>query len=64
MYLVLLHQLEKGISLRNLWNVTEIQGKGVYFDQHNVKVYLFGRSLKRVGGSVRYILKDGTVEIY
>ena len=41
-YLLLLLQLENSIMLRNLWNVTTVQGKGyIYINPFNMKtVYI------------------------
>ena len=36
-----------------MWNVTDVQEKGVHFNPLNVKSVYFGRSLKRVWGGAQ-----------
>ena len=63
-YLLLLLQLQKSIILRNLWNVTPIQGKVcIYFNPLNVKtVYFFTENVFK--DSVGSVIEDSILAMH
>ena len=63
-YLLLLLQLQNSIILRNLWNVTPVQGKVyTHFNPLNVKtVYFFTENVFK--DSVRSVIEDSILAMH